>query len=305
MQDQIKEAFDKVKEDIYSLKEQLDIVNFEIQEIKRTLNQTLKALQQTDRHIIPTGTSTHLFPLQSPKPQNIEVSIGNEGVPTDRQTDQQTDRHIQKFVQHVSSQGERLRSEDARNQMRSTTAREEHVVSYQEHSFLPKKLISSLNPLPSSPSLTSVPNSSSTLAPSPIDYANLYPNPSQITQENTPQKQKQDKISHIETVSQVLDSLDNLKKDIRLKFKKLTPQEIHIFSLIYQLEDQGNIVDYVLLSEKTKLSQSSIRDYILKLIKKGVPVDKTKENNKQVTLSISKDFKKIASLDTILSLREI
>ena len=307
MSDQIKESFSKVKKDIYSLKEQLDLLNFEIREIKRTLNQTLKAFQQTDRRITPTDTPTHLFPLQGSKPRNIKVSIGNKGVPTDRQTD----RHIQKFVQDVSSQGERLRSEEHCGETRMSATREEYVVGSQEYSLSSKESISSpnipFNSLPSNLIPTITPTHSSILTPpiSPV-LIGSHPNTSLIIEDNVSQEQKKlDKLSQIDTVSQVLDSLDNLKKDIRSRFKKLTPQEIYVFSLIYQLEDQGSIVDYTLLSEKTKLSQSSIRDYILKLIKKGVPVDKTKENNKQVTLSIPKDFKKIASLDTILSLREI
>ncbi len=78
-----------------------------------------------------------------------------------------------------------------------------------------------------------------------------------------------------------------------------------VFSTIYQLEEQGFIVDYPLLASKLSLSESSIRDYTLKIIKKGIPLLKNKENNKKITLSISLDLKKIASLNTILQLREI
>jgi len=42
-----------------------------------------------------------------------------------------------------------------------------------------------------------------------------------------------------------------------------------------------------------------------KIIKKGVPVVKSKENNKKVTLSIPPEFKKMASLQSIISLREL
>ena len=221
MPDPIKESFSKVKEDVISIKEAINILSDELNSIRNNLylfNRTLNEMKnqtdllkiQTDRQITPTDRQT----LQLPTPRKIEVSIGNKGVPTDRQTDQQTDRHIQKFA------------------------------------------------LPHQQSPT-------------------------------------------ETASTILNSLDTLKKDLRLKFKKLTPQELNIFSLIYQLEDQGFVVDYPLLAQKTNLSQSSIRDYTLKLISKGVPLDKKKENNKQIALSIPQNFKKIASLDTILRLKEL
>jgi len=104
---------------------------------------------------------------------------------------------------------------------------------------------------------------------------------------------------------QIFNSLDSIKKQIRIKFKKITPQEMLVFSTIYQLEEQQFVVDYSLIAAKTKLSESSIRDYVQKLVKKGIPVDKTKENNKKITLSVHPDLKKIASLNTILQLREI
>ena len=78
-----------------------------------------------------------------------------------------------------------------------------------------------------------------------------------------------------------------------------------VFSAIYQLEEEGLTVDYSILSTKLSLSESSIRDYIQRTIRKGLPIQKTKENNKKVILSISNDLKKIASLQTILQLREI
>jgi len=118
-------------------------------------------------------------------------------------------------------------------------------------------------------------------------------------------QKKPDKIDRIKQVSEVIESLDNLKKELRQQFKKLTQQEMLIFSMLYQLTEQGLSVDYALLSQKTALSESSIRDYILKLIKKGIPVDKTKENNKRVLLTIPEGFRKMTTLATINSLRNL
>jgi len=107
----------------------------------------------------------------------------------------------------------------------------------------------------------------------------------------------------IENASEMLDSLDNIKKEIRLKFKRLTEQEWLIFSTIYQLEEENELVNYRSISQRLNLTESSIRDYVGRLIKKGIPVDKGKMNNKNIQLSISSSLKKIAPLNIILQLR--
>ena len=121
----------------------------------------------------------------------------------------------------------------------------------------------------------------------------------------TPQHNKIDPISELEKVSNVLNSLDSIKKDLRQKIKRLTPKEMLVFSTIYQLENQQFTVDYSILSSKVGISQSSVRDHVKNLIKKGIPLSKEKHNNKRVTLHILDDFKKMASLQTILALREL
>lgn len=226
----IKEAFDRIKEDIMALHEQIINLHQEIEDIKRTLeaqNPTQDLFQQTIQHTdstlqhIPTDNSS----FQAPISPNLPISIGNGGVPTDRQTNRQTDQHTQEIT-------------------------------------------------PETPEI-------------PSDGTNT------------------DKITQIEKVSEVLESLDSIKKEIRSNFKHLTSQEIAVFSAIYTLEEQGFVVDYSLISQKFSLSESSIRDYTNRLIKKGIPIIKFKENNKKVTLSISPELKKIASLQTILSLRKL
>ena len=111
--------------------------------------------------------------------------------------------------------------------------------------------------------------------------------------------------SPIEDAAKMLDSLDSLKREIRLKFKQLTDQEILVFSTLYQLEEEQGPVEYRVLATKLGLTESSIRDYIGRLLKKGIPVEKRRINNKQIQISISPNLKKIASLSTILQLRDI
>lgn len=111
---------------------------------------------------------------------------------------------------------------------------------------------------------------------------------------------------NIQEVSEILESLDNLKKEIRRKFKRVTPQEMAVFSAIYQLEEQNpELSTYKQISIKLGLSESSIRDYVQRLINKGISIKKRKINNKKLILSISPELKKIAPLSTIIKLREI
>ena len=112
--------------------------------------------------------------------------------------------------------------------------------------------------------------------------------------ENTPEKQ----------VLEVVNSLNTIKKELKQKFMSLTKQEFLVFSAIYQLEEQGNIVDYCLLSKRLNLSESSMRDYIQRMLKKQIPIIKTRENNKKILVSISPNLRKLASLPTIIKIRE-
>ena len=108
-----------------------------------------------------------------------------------------------------------------------------------------------------------------------------------------------------DSVLKTLNSLDNLKKEIRLKFKRLTEQELLVFSTIYQLEEELGYSDYKSLSKRLKLTESSIRDYVSRLISKNIPIEKNKINNKEIKLGISSSLKKITSLNTILQLRDL
>lgn len=103
-----------------------------------------------------------------------------------------------------------------------------------------------------------------------------------------------------------LENLDNIKKELRLKFKRLTPQEMLVFSTLYGLESQEfEEISYKIIANNLNLSESSIRDYIHKILQKGIPIIKTRLNNKKIILKISPDLKKIASLSTITKLRDI
>ena len=123
---------------------------------------------------------------------------------------------------------------------------------------------------------------------------------------NTPNRPNLTNFNDFERVNEILDNLDNIKKDIRLKFKRLTPQEMIVFTTLYGLEEQNiHEITYKLIANNLNLSESSIRDYINKLINKGIPILKIRQNNKKITLTVSSDLKNIATLATIVKLRDL
>jgi hypothetical protein len=230
MEDNIKDAFNRVKEDINFLNNELLNIKIIINDLHYTMKNLTNKLENqgkqtsTNRHIISTEneTSTHNTTVPQEvgglKQPDLTTSIGNQGASTDRQTDTSTDNTTHNLhINHKNS----------------------------------------------------------------ID-------------------------TNIQEATEILDSLDNLKKEIRLKFKHLTDQEMLVFTTIYQLEEQGNNeITYKILSTTLKLSESSVRDYIQRIINKGIPIIKTKVNNKKLLFSISSNLKKIASLPTIMQLREL
>ena len=225
--DQIKDAFQKVKQDMDSIKKEVDILTKLLSENNKKLLEMDKIIKEIQSNLskitikeqinsptdnpknstYPTHSPTDDTPFKPLKGQNMGISTGNEGVPTDRQTNQQTNQQTEK--------------------------------------------------------------------------------------------------TYFGNALEILNSLDNIKKEIRNKFKKITDQEFLVFSTIYQMTEESDYVDYKSISRKLNLTESSIRDYVGKLIKKGIPVEKTKINNKMIRLSISEKLKKIAPLPVIFQLREL
>ena len=232
-EDKLKQAFLKIKQDMFNLQTQLFELHGKIKEINRTIESDRQTDRQTNqqentstlRHINQTpstissthpspstDTSTHNYHLEALKSPISQISTGNRGVSTDRQTDRQTDNTRQKFA---------------------------------------------------------------------------------LNKEN----------EDLKVISNVLESLNQLQADLSEKFQSLTQQEFLVFSAIYQLESASNQVDYSLLASKLSLTESSIRDYIQRMLKKGIPLVKTKENNKKIYISIPENLRKVAPLSAISSIR--
>jgi hypothetical protein len=325
--DQIKLAFQKAKEDItflqqevYTLKErvssfnllfnninsQLSLLNKKIDSLSNSLSLIISSLNFNQKeNIYPnlntknyynsnsfikdlssTKNPTHLQQnpthlQQTPcfntnitnknnlfKPQKAyfyNISTGNKGVPTDRQTNQQTDRQIQKIKESLIFENSNSPNE---------------TFSLNKNNSQPSLILKNLSSL----------------------NQDLLRNSEKQTQNKKEDFFKEDKDQFKEALN-VLTSLDSLKKEIKQKFKRLTEQEFLVFSTIYQLEEENKQINYKILSSILNLTESSIRDYVGRLLIKNVPLIKEKVNNKTIKLSISPEFKKLIPLNILINLR--
>lgn len=252
MDETIKNAFNKAKQDIYSLKEHLDVMN---------------------RRIVENRTQI--------------IDIGDVLKGLSRQLDE-TNRIQQMIVENQQKQQEIIKNLQNRPRIDNSTHDPQNQTDL-THISTNNTLIKPLNPQ----------NIGISTGNGGVQTDR------QTNQQTVRQTQNTPKIpeNSVDNALEILESLDNIKKEIRLKFKRLTDQEWTIFSAIYQLDEQQGYSDYRTLAENLKLTESSIRDYIGRLIKKGIPVEKNKINNKTIQLSISSNLKKIASLSTIIQLR--
>jgi len=219
--DPIKEAFQRIKEDIHLLREEITILKEGINRLKiqtNSLSQPVKTSQQTDQQTQnPTNESENMA-LKGLYSSNSNSSIGNRGVPTDKQTDKQTDQQTNKLRE----------------------------------------------------------------------------------------KPLKDTISEFKRANEILSQLDSVKHEIRNTFKSLTAQEMKVFSTLYQLENEGDKeITYRKIACLLSLSESSIRDYVNKILQKGVLIEKIRQNNKTIYLKIASSITNIASLATIEQLRQL
>ena len=86
-------------------------------------------------------------------------------------------------------------------------------------------------------------------------------------------------------------ALNGFNEDIEAHFRDLTKQEFLVFLSLYQLEEEVGPVSFKDLASTLKLSESSIRGYINRLIDKGSPLDRKKIRNKVIKLVISPEFR--------------
>lgn len=84
-------------------------------------------------------------------------------------------------------------------------------------------------------------------------------------------------------------------------FQSLTNKEFLLFLTVFQLESTQQVT-YEDLSRRLKLSLGCIRTYVSSIIKKSVPLIKTKLNNRITLLSIDKAFRTLTSEQKLINL---
>ena len=125
-------------------------------------------------------------------------------------------------------------------------------------------------------------------------------NPADVQQTDTKIQQSS---TYSSASAQLTDLVNNLKTDLKKRFLSLTKQEFLVFSVLFTVEKSQNSVTYRDIALKTGLTESSIRDYIQKIIKKGIPIAKEKVNNKVTILKIPEEIRNLATLDNLMRLR--
>ena len=291
----IKEAFLKAKQDVFDLQAQLYALKQETDSLKFTVSQTLDVIKE----------QTSVIRSQQEQINELSTQINRQTVkPTDIPTHFSVDKST--FPTPPTDTPTQNPTENESNpSFQQTNPADKSSFNTFEYSHTPYYGLK-----------TSYTEASSGNQGVPTDrQSNQQTDNPSISSGNSEKTDILPKFQHLQPKKEpdfpasnrfleVIGSIDEIRHDLRTRFKKLTPQEMRVFATIYQLEEEGFVIDYPLISTKLRLSESSIRDYILKITKKGIPVVKTKENNKRILLSIQPDLKKIASLSTIISIYE-
>lgn len=130
------------------------------------------------------------------------------------------------------------------------------------------------------------------------------------TNRQTINKQTNSKLKRTFQLEEIDKVVLELKKELIEKFKSLTKQELFIFSILYSLiqeneskeKQERKQITYKDIAKYAGLSESSIRDYIARLEKKGIPIIKEKINNKLVVLNLPQELKHFITLEKLMKL---
>ena len=125
---------------------------------------------------------------------------------------------------------------------------------------------------------------------SPLEGESSIGNEGVLSKQAVKQASKQ-AVKHSDTKQ--LNTLNELQEGIKAKFESLTKQEFLTFLTIYQLEEELEIVRFIDVSKRLKLSEGCIRAYVTKLFEKNIPISKKKINNRIINLSLLPEFRKL------------
>ena len=87
-------------------------------------------------------------------------------------------------------------------------------------------------------------------------------------------------------------------------FKQLTNREFSVFLAIYQLEEEIGKVTYSSIANKLGVSEVTARYYTNAILNKGLPIEKITHYNNKIYLSISKDFRDLKLINTLINARD-
>lgn len=100
--------------------------------------------------------------------------------------------------------------------------------------------------------------------------------------------------------------LIELKESLNSAFRRLTNREFSVFMAIYELDkEKGGYITYSELSLRLNISESTVRDFVNQLVRKNIPIDKCRDFNNKVSLSIKNEFKRLNLYQNLLKLKTI
>ena len=266
--DQLKEAFSKIKRDMDFLNNEINYLRTELVQTREELLKICEIMINLEKKVTETHKSE-----QKPNPTLQHI---NQTTPTHNPTHDLPLNDLKDQNKTLSNGNEGVPTD--RQTDRQTDKRRENTRPLNENNTYNTPQSIREIPLKLNQNIKNIEKNQ--------DFSYLDENP-------------------IDGAAKILDSLDGIKKEIRLKFKRLTNQEMLVFSTLYQLEEAKGETDYKVLAKRLSLTESSVRDYIGRLIKKGIPVEKKRINNKTILLSVSSNLKRITSLSTIIQLRDL
>ncbi|MBT3985414.1 hypothetical protein HOD38_05560 [archaeon] len=88
-------------------------------------------------------------------------------------------------------------------------------------------------------------------------------------------------------------NIQEFQENLPTLLSSLSKQEFLTFLTIYQLEEEISKVTYDDVAQNLKITSGCIRTYVSGLIKKGLPVLKSKYNNKVIILSIPPEIRSL------------
>lgn len=93
------------------------------------------------------------------------------------------------------------------------------------------------------------------------------------------------------------------RQELLQSFSMLSKQELRTFLTIYELsEEKSSNVSYLDVANRLKLSEGCIRTYISGLMRKKIPLEKVKYNNKTVFLQIPREFMDLSLKKDLISM---